>query len=80
VRTYVSSDIFSRWLKWARQRVAMATAVDLPEEIWTKVFRYLEGPDLARAATVCKTWHRVALDDDVCTYAETAPGRTRPPG
>jgi len=46
----------------------MAAQVDLPEEIWTNVFRYLEGPDLVRAATVCKTWHRVALDDHVCTY------------
>ena len=35
----------------------------VPDEICNSIFILLDGPDLARASLVCKSWHRIASND-----------------
>ena len=37
--------------------------IDLPEEIWVKIFRYLDLKSLQNAQLVCKNWLDIILND-----------------
>ena len=41
--------------------------LDLPEEIWSLIFRYLDKKSLQDSQLVCKKWLEIILNDVVLT-------------